>query len=139
MENNKKYEEMETIETAAEEAGAEEIKPEEIKAEEISQPEKKAKKFSAKKKIGLAVVAAAVLGIISLLAMSLMSVDYMEARQKVLAYTGPNSQIISEESDNEFLFLNEYSFEVSSDRGYYEIKVNPFGKITSVEHSNLWN
>lgn len=50
MENNKKYEEMETIETAAEEAGAEEIKPEEIKAEEISQPEKKAKKFSAKKK-----------------------------------------------------------------------------------------
>ena len=134
MENNKKYEEMETIETAAEEAGAEEIKPEEIKAEEISQPEKKAKKFSAKKKIGLAV-----LGIISLLAMSLMSVDYMEARQKVLAYTGPNSQIISEESDNEFLFLNEYSFEVSSDRGYYEIEVNPFGKITSVEHSNLWN
>lgn len=50
MENNKKYEEMETIETAAEEAGAEEIKPEEIKAEEISQPEKKAKKFSCQEK-----------------------------------------------------------------------------------------
>lgn len=101
--------------------------------------EKERKRFSVKKKAVIALSAVVALALASLAAMFFLKVDYMEARQKVLGYTGPNSQIISGESENEFLFLNEYSFEVYSDNGYYEIDMDPFGNITSAEYSKVWH
>lgn len=160
MKNNKKYEEYKDIEMAGEEAAEELTDEEEIFADdkiaddknsenesgaEAAKTEKRKniassfKNFSAKKKIGAAAAAVIAAGLISLLIMFFMKTDYMEAKQKALLCAGANPQIISEESDNEFLFLNEYSFEIYSDNGYYEIEINAFGTITSVEHSSFWD
>ena len=95
------------------------------------------KKFSFKKKFCVVLAVLIVLGAACLSAMFFLKTDYSEAREKAIEYAGPDSQIVSEESEAEFLFFNEYSFGVISGNEYYEIDINAFGIITSVERSKL--
>lgn len=99
------------------------------------QPAAQPKAASARKKTpfliaGLAVVIAAAAAVI---AVSALHVDLPEARQKALETVGGNGQIVSETVENEFLFLNEYSFTIQSDNGFYELDLSPFGNVKEME------
>ena len=51
-----------------------------------------------------------------------------------LAAAGGQAQIISQEIDSDFLFFNEYSFElVTADGVYCEVELDAFGNVTSIE------
>ncbi len=81
-------------------------------------------------------------GIIAILAVALgaaflLKVDPVAAKTKALEYVGNNAKVVSQEVENEFLFLNEYSFDIVSDNGYYELEMDAFGNITSLEES-IW-
>ena len=76
--------------------------------------------------VGLVAVAAAIF--IGALA---MRVDVSKARESALAAAG-GGEVIGQEIDQEGLW-NEYSFRIMSGDTWYEIEVNAFGRVTSLE------
>lgn len=78
--------------------------------------------------VGLLAVAAAIF--IGALA---MRVDVSKARESALAAAG-GGEVIGQEIDQEGLW-NEYSFDIMSGDTWYEIEVNAFGQVTSLESS----
>ena len=71
-----------------------------------------------------------VCGILSLI----FRVDLPRAQQIAQQAAGGQAQIISQEIDSDFLFFNEYSFElVTADGVYCEVELDAFGNVTSIE------
>ena len=105
----------------------------EMTEKEISKTEKRNyKKYIKYGAAGIIAIIAVALG-----AAFLLKVDPVAAKTKALEYVGNNAKVVSQEVENEFLFLNEYSFDIVSDNGYYELEMDAFGNITSLEES-IW-
>ena len=78
----------------------------------------------------LAVVVVAVCFIFSLV----FRVNLPRAQQIAQQAAGGQAQIIAQEIDSEFLFFNEYSFELAAaDGSYWEVELDAFGNVTSIE------
>lgn len=79
---------------------------------------------------GIAVVV--VLGAV-LIGSLVLRVDVAEAREAALAAAG-GGEVIGQEIDQEGLW-NEYSFDIMNGDTWYEVEVNAFGRVTSLESS----
>ena len=71
------------------------------------------------------VLVAALIGSLALRA------DVAEARETALLAAG-GGEVIGQEIDQEGLW-NEYSFDIVNDTMWYEVEVNAFGRVTSLE------
>lgn len=76
--------------------------------------------------IGLAAVAA-----VAFILALIMRADVSKARESALAATG-GGEVIGQEIDQEGLW-NEYNFHIVNGDTWYEIEVNAFGRVTSLE------
>ena len=86
--------------------------------------------FGVKKWVALAAAVLVVCGVLSLI----FRVDLPRAQQIAQQAAGGQAQIISQEIDSDFLFFNEYSFElVTADGVYCEVELDAFGNVTSIE------
>ena len=78
--------------------------------------------------------AAVVVVLVAVLVGSLaLRVDVTEARETALAAAG-GGEVVGQEIDQEGLW-NEYSFDIMNGDMWYEVEVNAFGRVTSLESS----
>lgn len=77
---------------------------------------------------GIVVVVVLVAALVGSLA---LRVDVAEARETALAAAG-GGEVVGQEIDQEGLW-NEYSFDIMNGDTWYEVEVNTFGKVTSLE------
>ena len=78
--------------------------------------------------------AAVVVVLVAVLVGSLaLRVDVTEARETALAAAG-GGEVVGQEIDQEGLW-NEYSFDITNGDMWYEVEVNAFGLVTSLESS----
>ena len=78
--------------------------------------------------IGVVVVLAAVL-----VGSLVLRVDVTKAREAALAAAG-GGEVVGQEIDQEGLW-SEYSFDILNGSTWYEVEVNAFGTVTSLESS----
>lgn len=138
MADEKKQEIMVTGEVQNESNAAGETQKENVQNTQTVQTqtkteEKKRLSFSGlgwKKWVVLAAAVLVVCGVLSLV----FRVDLPRAQQIAIQTAGGQAQIISQEVDSEFLFFNEYSFELATaNGGYCEVELDAFGNVTSIE------
>ena len=79
---------------------------------------------------GAAVVVVLVVGLVGSL---VLRVGVVEARETALAAAG-GGEIVGQEIDREGLW-SEYSFDIMNGDTWYEVEVNAFGSVTSLESS----
>ncbi len=85
-------------------------------------------------KVRALIIAAIVLVVILaavLIGSLILRVDVAEAREAALAAAG-GGEVVSQEIDLEGLW-SEYSFDIVDGDTWYEIEVNAFGRVTSLE------
>lgn len=94
------------------------------------------KKLSGKSRalILAGIAAAAVLAAV-LIGSLVLSVDVTKAREAALAAAG-GGEVVGQEIDQEGLW-KEYSFDILNGGTWYEVDVNAFGTVTSLESSQM--
>lgn len=92
------------------------------------------KKLSKKIRVRILVGIAVVVVLTAVLIGSLvLRVDTAQARENALSAAG-GGEIMGQEIDQEGLW-NEYSFDILNGDTWYEVEVNAFGRVTSLESS----
>lgn len=81
------------------------------------------------------IIIAIVVIVVCFLLSMVFRVNLPRAQQIAQQAAGGQAQIIAQEIDTEFLFFNEYSFElVTADGAYCEVELDAFGNVTSMEY-----